>query len=268
MQLNSDGTLTISCKVPGRCLPLLRAICDLKGCSMNDLLKMCLHFLIETAKITTEPSEDMKVLMHMMRIEANWQSMFNYVNNSQLDIAQVILVLQQSDGSGDKSKPREGFSLAMFDKPFCGDTAQTLCTDSIVERVLEIAMGKDDYWDLRSVARHFDAESIREALIRMVHAQTILNLDEEERGELPGMGNQTEGGRVYAYGQRTKIKKHRTPDGEAAAQQMRIQFNDEDREVADYEVKDWEGSVRQTDPEPPEAALENELGFRPHGGEW
>ena len=49
---------------------------------------------------------------------------------------------------------------------------------------------------------------------------------------------------------------------------MRIQFNDEDREVADYEVKDWEGSVRQTDPEPPESALENELGFRPHGGEW
>ncbi|MBQ1297075.1 MAG: hypothetical protein IIY21_23720, partial [Clostridiales bacterium] len=159
----------------------MKMICELRGTNINNLLKMCLQFLIETARVSTEPSPDMKVLMHMMRVDANWQKMFNYLTNAELDIAQVILVLQQrQDG-----KPREGFALAMFDKPFMGDCRQTLSVDEIIERVIEVAMGKDDYWDLRKVAKHFDAESIREALVRMVDAQIILNLDEQEQSELP-----------------------------------------------------------------------------------
>jgi hypothetical protein len=232
IQLNADGTLGITCKVPGEWLPLLNTICALKGTNINNLLKMCLQFLIETAKVTTEASPDMKVLLHMMKVDANWQSMFNYLTNANLDIAQVILVLQQrQDG-----KPREGFALAMFDKPFCGECQQTLSVDAIVERVIEIAMGKDDYWDLRKVAKHFDAESVREALIRMVDAQIILNLDEADKGELPTVSNLSEGGRAIAYGQRTRRKKHFTPD--TMPTQTTIRFDDYDRELAESEVED------------------------------
>ena len=49
IQVNSDGTLTISCKVPAKWLPQLNTICAVKGATMNDLIKMCLQFLIETA---------------------------------------------------------------------------------------------------------------------------------------------------------------------------------------------------------------------------
>ena len=174
----------------------------------------------------------MKVLMHMMRVDANWQKMFNYLTNAELDIAQVILVFQQrQDG-----KPREGFGLAMFDKPFMGDCRQTLSVDEIIERVIEVAMGKDDYWDLRKVAKHFDAESIREALVRMVDAQIILNLDEQEQSELPAVGNLSDGGRAIAYGQRTRRKKRFTPD--TMPTQTTIKFDDYDRFVAESEVND------------------------------
>lgn len=232
VQLNADGTLGISCKVPGEWYPLLKMICELRGTNINNLLKMCLQFLIETARVSTEPSPDMKVLMHMMRVDANWQKMFNYLTNAELDVAQVILVFQQRhDG-----KPREGFGLAMFDKPFMGDCRQTLSVDEIMERVIEVAMGKDDYWDLRKVAKHFDAESIREALVRMVDAQIILNLDEQEQSELPAMGNLSDGGRAVVYGHQTRRKKHFTPD--TMPTQTTIKFDDYDRFVAESEVGD------------------------------
>lgn len=261
VQVNNDGTLTISCKVPGKWLPLLQTICAMKGANMNDLLKMCLQFLIETAKVTTDQPPDMKVLLHMMKVDSNWQAMFNYVTKAQLDIAQVVLILQQSkDG-----KPREGFGLAMFNKPYLGECQQTLCVDDIVERVIEVAMGFSDYWDMRAIVRHFDAKTVREALVRMVDAQTIINLDEADRDELPGMGNITLNGRAPVYGNKAKARQHRTPDSVAndhRFQQMHIVFDEYDKEIADYEAEGWEGEHRQRE-EPPEDEL-----MRPFDVEW
>ena len=235
VQVNNDGTLTISCKVPAKWLPLLQTICEMKGSNFNNLLKMCLEFLIETAKVTTEVSPDMMVLMRQMRIDSNWQKMFNFLNNSELTVNQVILVLQQLDGN----KPREGFGLAMFDRPFCGDSQQTLCVDTIVERVLSIAMNFNDYWDMRKIAQYFDAETIREALVRMVDAQTIINLDEADRDELPGMGTVAPNGREIVYGAKTKGKQHLTVESmehDKRYQQQTISFEDYDKEIADEEA--------------------------------
>ena len=235
IQVNNDGTLTISCKVPAKWLPLLQTICEMKRTNLNNLLKMCLEFLIETAKVTTEVSPDMMVLMRQMRIDSNWQKMFNFLNNSELTVNQVILVLQQLDGN----KPREGFGLAMFDRPFCGDSQQTLCVDTIVERVLSIAMNFNDYWDMRKIARHFEAETICEALVRMVDAQTIINLDEADRDELPGMGTVAPNGREIVYGAKTKGKQHLTVESmehDKRYQQQTISFDEYDTEIADEEA--------------------------------
>ena len=235
IQVNADGTLTISCKVPAKWLPLLQTICEMKGSNFNNLLKMCLEFIIETAKVTTEVSPDMMVLMRQMRIDSNWQKMFNFLNNSELTVNQVILVLQQLDGN----KPREGFGLAMFDRPFCGDSQQTLCVDTIVERVLSIAMNFNDYWDMRKIARHFEAETIREALVRMVDAQTIINLDEADRDELPGMGTVAPNGREIVYGAKTKGKQHLTVESmehDKRYHQQTISFDEYDKDIAEEEA--------------------------------
>lgn len=264
IQTNQDGTLTISCKIPAQWLPLLNTICAIKGANMNDLMKMCLQFLIETARVTTEPSQEMKVLLHMMKVSANWHQMFNFVTNGNFDIAQCILILQQSkDG-----KPREGFGLAMFNKPFMGGDFQTqqpdeegymtLCADEIVERVVEVAMGKDDYWDMRKVAQHFESKSIRETLVRMVDAQTILDLKEADHQELPGLDNFHDFGKRVILGQKYVRKRHRTPDSLANSQQ-RILFEDFDRNIGNDEADGGEHIGEHVSPE----EIEETLGCKP-----
>lgn len=241
IQINNDGTATVACKVPATWIPLLKLIAASRDAVINDLLKMCLHFIIETAKLTTEPSPEMRALLNMMRVDANWASMFNYVSNGQLDVAQAILILQQSkDG-----KPREGFGMAMFNKPFMGEGYQTLSKDEILERVVEIAMGYDDYKHLRDIGEYLGTGSIRETLSHMIDAQLIHNLNESDREELPGYGEFHDFGKMLKYGNKYVRKPRRTPDSLANSQQ-RIVFDDFDREVAGYEVKDWEGEHHDT----------------------
>jgi hypothetical protein len=253
----SDNNLIVSCKIPAQWAELLNIIADMRGSDVNNLLKMCIAFLIETARVTTEASPDMKVLLNMMKVDANWSKMFNYVTNAQLDIAQVILVLQQHDGK----KPKKGFGLAMFNKPYCGDITQTLCKDDILERVVEITMNEDDYSELRRIGDSMDSKSVRETLSRMIDAQTISHLDEMDAAEMPGLGEHNDIGRTIEYGRKAKGRKHRTPDSVAddqRYQQTHIVFDDYDREIAGYEAESWEGVHHQDEPEPPEGYEQNE----------
>ena len=264
--MNSDGTATVSCKVPAQWIPLLNMIAKSRDACINDLLKLCLQFLIETAKLTTEPSPDMRTLLNMMKVDANWASMFNYVNNGKLDVAQAILVLQQSkDG-----KPREGYGIALFNKPFMGCGLQseskdeegymTLSKDEILERVVELVMGPDDYKALRDAGRYLESGSVRETLSHMINAQIIDNMNEADRQELPGLGEFHDFGKMIAYGQRTKGYKHRTPDSLSNAQQ-KIVFNDFDRDIAEAEANGMEGEHIGDHITPEE--MEEKLGYKP-----
>ena len=261
--MNSDGTATVACKIPATWIPLLKLIAASRDANMNDLLKMCLHFIIETAKLTTEPSPDMRALLNMMKVDANWASMFNYVNNGQFDVAQAILILQQSkDG-----KPREGYGLALFNKPFMGCELQshtkeeegymTLSKDEILERVVELVMGFDDYKALRDIGTYLESGSIRETLSHMIAAQTIENMDESDREELPGYGEFHDFGKMLKYGQKYVRKPHRTPDSLANSQQLRL--FDPDKPYGE-QADDYLRSLK-------DKALEEDLGFRPFGGE-
>ena len=260
--MNSDGTATVACKVPATWIPLLKLIAASRDAVVNDLLKMCLHFIIETAKITTAPSPEMRALLNMMKVDANWASMFNYVNNGHFDVAQAILVLQQSKNG----KPCEGYGLALFNKPFMGCDLQmdskeeegymTFSKDEILERVVELVMGFDDYKALRDIGTYLESGSIRETLSHMINAQTIANLDESDREEMPGYGEFHDFGKMLKYGQKFVRKPRRTPDSLANSQQQ-IHFNDYDREVADEEVADADHS------EAAEDDISDALGFKP-----
>ena len=260
IQINQDGTATVACKVPASWIPLLKLIAASRDAVVNDLLKMCLHFIIETAKVTTSPSPEMRALLNMMKIDANWASMFNYVNAGQLDVAQAILVLQQSkDGN-----PRDGFGLVMFDKPFMGETYQTLSKDDILEHVVEICMGREDYLKLRDVGKYLGTATIRDSLCHMIDAQIIENMNESDREELPGYGEFHDFGKMLKYGEKYVRKRRRTPDSLANSQQ-RIVFDDFDRETAQAEVQDWEGERIGEHVSPEE--IERAIGGKPFGCE-
>ena len=231
-QLEDGNTGTVSVKLHKWAIQLLDIIAESRehGTNANDLLKKCIEFVIETAKITGPVPPDMKTLIDMLKLDAAWHSAFNFGDVSATnDIAQIILVLQQHDGK----QPRQGFGLAMINKPMLAGEQQTmtLCVDDILERIVEVSM-KGLYRELRDIGNELGTQSIRETLTRLCDVQKLVNLDNSLRDELPQLGNFSDFGKVIEYGQRTKQKKHRTPDSLANSQQ-RIVFDEYDATTTD-----------------------------------
>lgn len=233
-QQDDAGCKTFSVKVPAWVHETIEAIADSlqPGTNGNDLVKKCLMFLIETAKIDGPVPPEFRTLLNMLKLDPSWHKAFNFADSAAcMDIAQVVLVLQQSNPDG---TPRNGFGLVKIDKPFFGrDAHMTLCVDDILERVCEVSM-PGLYKQVRQIGTDFDSQSLRETLTLLCDNQTIANLDEMDRMELPGMGD-SEYGRPYIYGRKTKTRQHRTPDGEAN-RQMRLLFDDFDRSTGDGEA--------------------------------
>ena len=253
-QNSQDGTRNVSTKVPVWVAELLNLICASRGTDIYGLLKLVLEFIIETAKVSGPVPPAMQTILHMLKMDVDWNRAFAFSDPSAtMDVAQVILVLQQHDKDG----ARQGFGLAMIDKPFLpGETpTMTLCVDDILERVAEVSM-KGLYRDLRQVGVALETGSLRETLTMMCDAQLIKNLDEMDADELPQVGNFHDFGKAIEYGKKHKRKQHRTPDSLYADQRIKqqtIMFDDYDRDVSDYEVQDWEGEHRNPEnDEPPE----------------
>ena len=245
-----DGYVNVSTKVPPHIAELLNIIAKSRGTDIYGLLGLFVQAIIRAAKATTDVSPDMKLVLEMLEMDSNWNNAFNFASPSvRQDVAQVILILQQHDGK----KPRNGFGLVMIDKPFMGAEArQTICVDDILERVAEVSMS-GLYKELRQVGIAFGSDSLRETLITMCDAQKIINLEETEREELPGLGEFHDFGKVIEWGNRMKRRPHRTPD--SLCKQQKIIFDDFDRDTG-------EGEAFGTSTDPADA-VEEAIGGKP-----
>ena len=212
---------------------VLNACCDALGVDVYHLLQWFAYTIIRASAPMHELDPRIQKLLAMMESDVGWQQAFNIANPNGLKVAQAILILEQEG--------RKGFGAVMIDRPFFDDARQTECVDTILERVTEVTM-RGIYRRLRLMGAKMDCQNLSDVLLTMIDAQTILDLDEGFRAELPGMGDYNYNGKQVAYGKKTKSKQHRTPD--SVAQDQRIKFDDYDREVADYEAKDWEGEHR------------------------
>ena len=253
----NNGVKNVSTKVPVWVAELLNIICAARGTDVYGLLQLIIEFIVETAKVSGPVPPQMKALLNMLKMDADWNKAFSFANTTaQMDVAQVILVLQQHDGK----EPRQGFGLAMIDKPFLpGETpTMTTCVDDILERVAEVSM-KGLYKELRQIGIRYESESLRETLTMMCDAQLIEFMNQMDAAEMPGYGEHHDYGKAIEYGKKYKRKPHRTPDSVAQQQQL-IVFDDFDRETAKADVQDWEGSHRNHEnDEPP---------VRPFDQEW
>ena len=257
-QSEYGGSDTLSVKIPKWMSDLLNMIAKGMGddVTANHILALCIQCVVEAAKCDGPVPTWLRLIIDMLKLDTSWHKAFNFGSTEcQMDVAQIILVLQQHDGK----EPRKGFGLAMIDKPFMGEDAQqTLCVDGILERVAEVSM-KGLYKRLRQIGVELESQSLRETLTIMCDAQSIVNLEEQDRNELPGYGDRHDYGKAIEYGRKFKRKPRRTPDSVANSQQ-KIIFDDFDREVAEMEVQDWEGSHRNPEnDEPP---------IRPFDQEW
>ena len=242
-QVKEGGNATLSVKVSQETYDLLNILAEgmEHGTNANDLLKMFVQAFIESAKHTGPISSEMSLLLDMLKVDAGWNQAFNFADlKTQKQVAQVILILEQPG--------REGFGAVMINRPFIPGKKpyMTYCVDEILERATEVTM-KGLYQELRDIGNDLGTASMRETLFTLCDAYKLTQGERDIKDEGPQLGNYSDFGRaIHNYGNPPKRKKHVSPDDI----QQRIVFDDYDKEVADYEVKDWEGENRQHD-EPP-----------------
>ena len=252
-QVQEGGHATFSVKVTQAVYDLVNILCEglEHGTNGNDLFKVFIQTFIESAKHDGPVSPEMKTFLNMLKMEPGWHKAFNFTDiTARSEVAQVILILQQAG--------RHGFGMTMIDKPWMGEPTQTMCVDDIMERVIKVSMpGLAKRLD--AIGEKFCCTSMRETLTLLCEYMSDYLQREEDQAELPGYGEHHDYGKAIEYGKKHKRVPPRTPDS-VANQQQHIVFADYDREMADYEAKDWEGEHRNPEnDEPP---------VRPFGVEW
>ena len=250
-QKDSDKFVGIGSKIDPAMNDVLNACCDILQVDVYHLLQWFAYTIVRASSPMHELDPRIQKLLAMMESDVGWQQAFNIANPGQLKVAQLIMILEQPG--------RKGFGAVMIDRPFMGDARQTECVDQILERVCKVTM-RGIYRRLRLIGTKMGCRNLSDVLLTMIDEQTMLDLDEGFRAELPGMGDRADNGKAYAYGKKTKSKHRRTVDSLANSQQ-RIVFNDEDRQLAEEEVK------RDNAPTDPDD-MEKEMGFKPFGQEW
>jgi hypothetical protein len=114
----------------------------------------------------------------------------------------------------------------------------TECVDDILERVAEVTM-HGIYRRLRLLGARMECENLSDVLLTMIDAQSVIELEEENKVEMKGEPMFDDRGRPIKYGARTKAHGRRTPDSVAADQRIRqtaIKFAPDDREAAEKEA--------------------------------
>ena len=210
MQQENDKYVVISTKVSPDTAEQLNAICDAMKVDTYHIFQWFVQVLVRMASPDHQLTPDIQKLMAIMENDAGWQEAFNMcAPNGKLDIAQMILILQQKD--------KKGFGAVMIDKPFLNEATQTENVDSIVERAIEVCM-KGVYRRLRMLA------------------VDIQNLDKENAEQMQGPNNFHEYGRQIAYGKKTKSIHRKGID--MFDRQTTIKFTDDDRKAAAHEADD------------------------------
>ena len=221
------------------------AVCEALGTNTYDLIQQFIYAMIRAASEQHDKSPEIQRLLDALDLDPGWQNAINLcAPNGKLKISQMVLIVEQED--------KQGFGMVMLNKPYMGDVTQTENVNLIIERVLEVGL-KKIYRKLRMIKADMRVNWLSDVLASMIDAQDLLNAEQADRDELPGMGDHTMNGKRIIYGNKAKAKQHRTPDSldaDKRYQQTNIVFGDDDREIADYEAQVWEGEHRQTE-EPP-----------------
>ena len=239
-QKTSDKYEVLSVKIRPDQAVLLNTICDTLGVNTYQIFQMIFYVLSKASSPMHELSPEIRKLMTMMEADASWAEAFNLANPNELDVAQVILILQQ--------KGKHGFGAVMIDKPWMGmkpkmvddldpmrgDPQMTENVDDILERVTEVWM-HGIYRRLRLMGARMDCKNLSDVLLTLVDAQTVLEMDAESKAEMKGEAMYDVRGRRIEYGKKTKGFKHRTPDS-LDPNRNRLLFQDIDHETGEDSV--------------------------------
>lgn len=237
--MTDDKYKNVSSKLSKYSIERLTRIAQKKNMSIYTLIQMVCDTIIRYMDDRHNLSEEIERAMAIFEHMTGWADALNLADPTvNKEVAQAVYIFQDADGE------KKGFRATMVNKPFFDKWTQTDNVMDIFERIFNICM-PELYMKLFRARIVLGCERVSEVINMLADAEVIMHLNGELRTEFEDAGR-TESGKAVEYGQRTKRKKHLTPDDI----QTHIVFGDDDREIADMEAHEWEGEHRQNE-EPP-----------------
>lgn len=231
-QQTDEHTVVVATKLLRTAAERLSKIAKKKDMTIYVLIQMVCDTLIRYMDDRHNLSEEMERAMSIFEHMVGWADSLNLADPTvQKEIAQAVYIFQDSEAK------KKGFRAVMVSKPWMGIWDETANVMDIFERIFNICM-PELYMKLFRARIILGCERVSEVINMLVDAEVIMRLNGELRQDFEDAARM-ENGKDYGYGQRTKAKQHRTPD--SVAMDQRIKFDDDDRDMADYEAKDWEG---------------------------
>ena len=170
MSNNKEPYELLQTKISPQQAELLDAICNVLGVNTYQIFQMFFYVLCKASAPMHELSPIIRKIMTMMETDAGWAEAFNMANPDKMDVAQVVLILQQPG--------KKGFGAVMVDKPFMSEARMTECVDDILERVAEVTM-HGIYRRLRLLGARMECQNLSDVLLTMIDAQSVIELEEE-----------------------------------------------------------------------------------------
>lgn len=227
-QKNSERFEQLGTKIDPAMAEVLNAACDALQVDVYHLLQWFTYTVIKAASPMHELDPRIRKIMTLLESDAGWQEAFNLANPDGLKVAQIVMILEQDNHAG--------FGAVMIDKPFMSESRQTECVDDILERVCQVTM-HGIYRRLRVLGADMDCEHLSDVLLTMIDRQTLIELEDSFKNELPKLGDRADNNKVVAYGKKTKAKQYRTPDSFALDQ--RIHFEPDDAPAVEDLIEDY-----------------------------
>lgn len=249
----------ISTKVSAESKRQLDRILERMGMNYYQWFQLMAEVTIRISDDRHNLSEQMAKMIQMFQLVPGWKDPCTFCDpTSPAEIRAAVYLIQQEN--------RKGLKPVLVERGwFDGIWKQTENVQDIIEFMLNQCMPTSYKW-LRQHMTELGCNRFFEYLLRMADDAIHAKFD-DEIAQMFGDNQRHDFGQEIVYGNKYVRKQHRTPDSLANSQQYII-FDDDDRELADYEAKEWEGEHRQTDFEPPAGGdiadeVENAIGGKP-----
>ena len=226
MDKYENGYEVVATKIRKEAKDRLEALCNSRGMTKYDLLQMMCDTLIrymdDSHNLTVEMEQAMRIFEHMI----GWADALNLADPTiRKEIVQAVYIFQDADGK------KHGLRASMVTKPFIGLWGQTENVMTIFENMFNILM-PDLFTKLTRAKIILNCNTVTEVVNMLADAEVLAHLDDEYRQEFEDANRVVN--KDYAFGNRTLVKHHRTPD--SVASDLRIKFADDDRAVAEKEA--------------------------------
>jgi hypothetical protein len=203
MTQQTEHYKTIATKISPEAYRQLEQLARKHGIKLYELLQMCADILIrymsDAHNLTPEIERAMAIFEHM----TGWAGSMNFAEpTGEKRISEAIYFLT--------SPKKKGCRAVLITLPFFDKMNQTENVQIIVERTIELVC-PELYRRLRLLAAEHNIQSILDMIYRLIDYHST-DSDTEEIRKTFEDALRAENNKPVAYGERTKRKKHYTPD--------------------------------------------------------